>query len=145
MEYRTGNQGKIIVAKFDDGDDVLSGISDIVKKEKIRCAFFTLVGGMKGGSFVVGPQDETMPPKPMWRDLKESHEIFGNGTIFWEGDTPKIHFHGSYSKGDSVRAGCLRKDSQAFLITEAVIVEIQGIDAKRELDEKVGLPLLKFY
>lgn len=143
MKYQTGKPGRIVVARFDDGDDVLGGIADISKKENIRAAVIYLVGGMKGGSFVVGPEDETMPPKPMWRSLKESHEILAFGTIFYEGDEPKVHMHGAYGKGDSVKVGCLRKDSETFLILEAVIMELEGINAVRELDPNVGLALLK--
>jgi len=144
MKYQTGRIGKVAVARFDDGDDVLKGIGDIAKKEGIRAGVVYLVGGMKGGSFVVGPQDETsMPPKPEWRDLKESHEILAFGTIFYEGDEPKIHMHGAFGKRDNVRFGCLRKDSETFLILEAVIMELDGINATRELDPSVGLPLLK--
>ncbi|MEE9524098.1 MAG: PPC domain-containing DNA-binding protein [Thermodesulfovibrionales bacterium] len=143
MKYQIGKQGRVVVAKFDDGEDILKGITNMVKDENIRSAYFFLVGGMKGGRFVVGPQDETLPPKPMWREINESHEIFGNGTIFWEGDNPKIHFHGAYAKGDDIRAGCLRENSKTFLIIEAVVIEIEGIDAERVLDEKIGLPLLK--
>jgi len=143
MKYQTGRIGKVAVARFDDGDDVLSGIGDIAKKEGIRSGVVYLVGGMKGGSFVVGPEDESMPPKPVWRKIDESHEILAFGTIFYEGDEPRIHMHGAFGKRDSVKVGCLRKDSETFLILEAVIMELDGIDAVREMDPAVGLPLLK--
>jgi len=143
MKYQTGSIGKVAVARFDDGDDVLGGIGDIAKKEGIRSGVVYLVGGMKGGSFVVGPEDETMPPKPVWRKIDESHEILAFGTIFYEGDEPRIHMHGAFGKRDSVKVGCLRKDSETFLILEAVIMELDGINATRELDPAVGLPLLK--
>jgi predicted DNA-binding protein with PD1-like motif len=143
VKYQIGKQGRVVVAKFDDGEDILKGITNMAKDENIRSAYFFLVGGMKDGRFVVGPQDETLPPRPMWREINESHEVFGTGTIFWEGDTPKIHFHGAYAKGDDIQAGCLRENSKTFLIIEAVIIEIEGIDAERVLDEKIGLPLLK--
>ena len=143
MKYQTGKIGKVVVARFDDGDDVLKGIADISKKESIRSGVVYLVGGLKGGSFVVGPKDETMPPKPNWRQLGESHETLAFGTIFYEGEEPRIHLHGAFGKGDSVKVGCLRKDSETFLILEAVIMELEGINAVRELDPNVGLPLLK--
>lgn len=143
MKYQTGKIGKIAVARFDDGDDVLAGIGDISNKEGIRSGVVYLVGGMKGGSFVVGPEDETMPPKPVWRNLGESHEVLAFGTIFYEGDEPRIHMHGAFGKHDKVKVGCLRKDSETFLILEAVIMELDGINATRELDPTVGLPLLK--
>jgi predicted DNA-binding protein with PD1-like motif len=143
MKYQTGGIGKVAVARFDDGDDVLRGIGDIARKEGIRSGVVYLVGGMKGGSFVVGPEDETMPPRPVWRNLKESHEVLAFGTIFYEGDEPRIHMHGAFGKHDKVKVGCLRKDSETFLILEAVIMELNGINATREFDPTVGLPLLK--
>lgn len=143
MKYQTGKIGKVAVARFDDGDDVLAGIGDIAKKESIRSGVVYLVGGLKGGSFVVGPEDETMPPKPVWRSINESHEILAFGTIFYEGDEPRIHMHGAFGKHGKVKVGCLRKDSETFLILEAVIMELDGINAVRELDPAVGLPLLK--
>ncbi len=84
-----------------------------------------------------------MPPKPVWKSLGESHEVFGFGTIFLQGDEPKIHFHGAFGKKEMVKVGCLRKNSETFLVLEAVIIEIEGIDAKRELDPETGLVLLK--
>lgn len=142
MKYASGRQGRIFLAKFDDNDSILEEISSLARKEVIRSAFFFLVGGMKEGKFVVGPQNETMPPVPMWRTLAESHEVFGTGTIFWEGDIPRIHFHGAYAKGDTVKAGCLRENARTFLVLEAVIIEIEGIQASRRKDEASGIPLL---
>ncbi len=143
MRYQVGETGRIVVARFEDGDNVLQGIAEIAKKEEIRAAALYLVGGMKAGRFVVGPETEEMPPVPVWRDLKESHEILGVGTIFWQGDEPKIHLHGSYGKKDSVKMGCMRADSEAFLILEAIIMEIRGVTAERELDPVSNMVLLK--
>lgn len=144
MEYQTGTPGRIIVARFTDGDDILQGLADIVRQENIRAAAFNVVGGMKKGRFVVGPATEEMPPRPVWRELDESHEAVGFGTIFWEGDTPKVHFHGAYGKHDRVKAGCLREGSECFLVLEAVITEIVGISAVRELDPASAMVLMKF-
>ena len=75
-----------------------------------------------------------MPPVPMWRELGESHEILGVGTIFYQGDEPKVHLHGAFGKRDNVKVGCLREKAETFLVLEAVIVEIEGVNAVRELD-----------
>jgi predicted DNA-binding protein with PD1-like motif len=132
-----------VLARFSDGDDVLAGLAEIVARENIRAASFSLVGGMKRGRFVVGPENETMPPVPVWRELAESHEAVGFGTIFWQGDQPKVHFHGAYGKHDSVKAGCMREGNEAFLVLEAVITEILDVDAVRELDPASGMVLLR--
>jgi predicted DNA-binding protein with PD1-like motif len=93
MKYQVGKPGKIVVARFEDRDDVIENLSHIAKKENIRAGVFYLVGGMREGSIVVGPEKDEFPPTPVWRQLGESHEVLGFGTIFWEKEVPKIHFH----------------------------------------------------
>lgn len=143
MRYQIGEPGRIVVARFEDGDSILQGLGDVAKKEHIRAGVFYLVGGMKSGRFVVGPRSEELPPVPVWRELTESHEVVGLGTIFWQNDEPKIHFHGAYAKGDKVAAGCMREGAQTFLVLEAIIMEIKGVTAARELDPVSGMVLLK--
>ena len=142
MKYQIGEPGRIVVARFNDGDDVLAELQKIAQDENIRAASFHLVGGIKRGRFVVGPEREEMPPVPMWRELSESHELVGFGTIFWQGEVPKIHFHGVYGKRDNVKTGCLREAAQVFLVLEAVIMELKGVDARREYDPASGMVLL---
>jgi predicted DNA-binding protein with PD1-like motif len=143
MQYQIGKPGRIVVARFGDGDDVLGGISGICRSEGIRAACFNVVGGMKGGRYVVGPETEEMPPIPVWRELQESHEAVGFGTVFWDNNQPKVHFHGAYGKWDSVKAGCLREGSEAFLVLEVVITEILDVDITRELDPVSNMVLMK--
>jgi len=143
MKYQAGELGRVLVARFDDGDNILDGLNDVVRKENIRAGILYLVGGMKKGRFVVGPETEAMPPVPVWRELDESHEIVGIGTIFWQGEEPRIHFHGAYAKRDKVLAGCMRQNAETFLVLEAIIMEIKGVNAVRELDPLSGLALLK--
>jgi uncharacterized protein len=89
MEYRVGRPGRVVVARFSDGEDVLAGLVDIVRNEQIKAAAFSLVGGMKGGRYVVGPEGDEMPPRPVWRELSDNHEALGFGTIFWMDTEPR--------------------------------------------------------
>ena len=143
MQYQIGKPGRIVVVRFSDGDDVLGGLAEICRAENIRAACFNVVGGMKSGRFVVGPETEEMPPIPVWRELQESHEAVGFGTIFWDREHPKVHFHGAYGKRDSVKAGCLREGSEAFLVLEVVITEIMDVNIVRELDPASNMILMK--
>ena len=143
MKYQVGKTGRIVVAKFDDHDDVLNNLNEIAKKENIRSAVFWLVGGMREGKIVVGPETDDLPPKPVWKELGESHELLGTGTIFWLENEPKIHLHGAFGKKDMVKVGCLRENAETFLVLEAIIMEIDGINAIREIDPDIGMPLLK--
>ncbi len=143
MKYRVGDVGRCIVARFEDGDPVLDNLVEIARREDIRAAIVYLIGGVTEATIVVGPDKEELPPNPVWRTLTESHEAMGIGTIFWEGNEPKIHLHGSYGKKDAVKVGCLRGQANTFLVLEAIILEITGVAAVRELDPKSNMVLLK--
>ena len=143
MKYQVGKVGRIVVAKFEDREDVLGNLSAIVKKEGISAAAFYLVGGMREGKIVVGPERDEIPPTPVWKNLGESHEVVGFGTIFYQGNEPKVHFHGAFGKKDMVKVGCLRENSSTFLVLEAVIIELSGINAVRDVDPALGLAVLK--
>jgi predicted DNA-binding protein with PD1-like motif len=143
MKYQVGETGRVVVARFEDRENILQGLSEIAKKEDIKAGVFYLVGGMRSGRFVVGPEKEELPPVPIWHELLESHEIVGLGTIFWHGDEPKAHFHGAFGKRDNVKVGCMRENAETFLILEAIIIEIKGINAVREIDPVLNMVLLK--
>jgi predicted DNA-binding protein with PD1-like motif len=144
MKYQVGRAGRVVVARFEDKEDVLSNLTVIAKKEDIKAAVVYLVGAVRDGKIVAGPEKDVMPPVPIWRELGESHEMLGVGTIFYQGDEPKVHLHGAFGKRDNVRVGCLREKAETFLLIEAVIVEIEGVNAVRELDPVSGLALLRF-
>ena len=143
MKYQVGKTGRVIVARFEDKEDVLGNLVNIAKKEKIKAGIFYIVGGMREGRIVVGPEEDKIPPKPVWKQLGESHEVVGIGTIFWDKKAPKIHFHGAFGKKNMVKMGCLREKSETFLVLETIIIEIKGIKARREFDPVSGLTLLK--
>lgn len=144
MKYQTGEIGKVILAHFEDGDEIISNLVTIVRKEGIRGRIFYLLGGLTGGRIVVGPvNDDVRPPEPTWRDIVDSHETLAIGTVFWHGDEPRVHIHGTYGKFDSVKTGCLRDEAKTFLVLEAVILELKGINAVRETDPDIRMALLK--
>lgn len=144
MQYAIGHVGRVVVARFQDQDDILAGLGDIARRENIRAAVIHLMGGIRQGSVVVGPQDDAqMPPTPQWRKITESHECVAMGTLFWEKDEPKVHLHCALGKGDAVTVGCLRKESATYLVLEAIILEIVGTPARRELDPASNLALLR--
>lgn len=143
MRYRVGNLGRVMIMRLEDGEDAISSISAAVKKEGIRAAVFYLVGGLKGAKVVVGPEREEMPPVPIWREIGESHEIIGIGTIFYQDGEPKVHLHAALGKRDQVKVGCVRERAETFLVLEAIILELSGIEATREFDPSTGLSLLR--
>ncbi|MCS7163447.1 MAG: DUF296 domain-containing protein [Thermodesulfovibrio sp.] len=143
MKYQTGNTGRIFVIKFEEGENPLNELTELAKKEKIYSAIFWLIGGIKGGRFVVGPEEDSLPPRPIWRKIEGNNETVAIGTIFWHNDEPKVHLHGVYAREDIVKMGCLRENPEVFLILECILMEITDVKVTREFDEKSKMILMK--
>ncbi|MDP2168242.1 MAG: DUF296 domain-containing protein [Thermodesulfovibrionales bacterium] len=143
MKYQSGGMGRVVIARFDDGDDVLRGLESLAEKEGIKAGVLYLIGGMRRGNVVAGPKNDELPPVPVWKELKGPHEVVAIGTLFHDEEGPKVHLHGAFGRADDVRVGCLRELSETFLLLEAVVMEITGIEARRELDPASGLKLLR--
>lgn len=144
MKYTTGQVGRIVTIRFEDGDPIYKGIETIAQKENIKSAVFWLIGGVKNGGIVVGPSSDAMPPIPMVEYFTDPREIAGIGTLFTD-DTnqPSLHIHASIGKGATVLTGCPRKGLDCWLITEAVIMETTCTAARRFKNEKSGFTLLE--
>lgn len=142
MQYTVGKTGRVVVARLYEGEDLHQSIAEIVRKEDIRCASVLITGGFRSGDAVVGPKCETPTIKSDFQHFDGPAEVFGVGTLFWEGDEPKMHMHSAIGKRDFAMIGCARKDIKIFLILEVTIIELIGIDAQRKFDEKSGFSLL---
>jgi hypothetical protein len=143
VKYSQGSFGRVFLLKFEDMDNLLEELKKVVVKEKIKVGTIMLLGGMRSAGIVTGPKEVVVPPDPMWTNVNDGREVLGFGTLFWKGDEPVIHLHGALGRGKETYTGCIRKDTLVYLVVEAVITEIVGIDARRALDEKTGLVMLK--
>ena len=143
MKYSQGSFGRVFLLKFEDQDDLLEELKKVVIKEKIKVGTVILLGGMRSAGVVTGPREAVIPPDPMWTNVNDGREILGIGTLFRKGDEPVIHLHGALGREKETYTGCIRKDSSVYLVVEAVITEIVGIDARKALDEKTGLVMLE--
>ena len=93
MEYRKGTVGRVYSVRFDEGDIFLEELLDLIVKENIRCGWFHILGGLREADVVTGPKEPTMPPEPVWSQVRGSREVVGAGSIFWDENEPKIHLH----------------------------------------------------
>ena len=144
MEYRSGQIGRVIAARLSEGEDVYECIEKIAKDENVKSAAVFLTGGFRKASVVVGPRQEKPKIEGDFREFVGPGEVLGVGTIYWDGDEPKMHLHGAMGKGDGVMVGCPRGGAKCFLILEVTIIEMVGIGGVRKLDEESGLKLLQF-
>jgi predicted DNA-binding protein with PD1-like motif len=144
MDYRQGTTGRFFSIRFDDGDDFLEELLGIIKKENIRQGWFQVIGGLRQAEFVTGPKKPTMPPEPVWDSVDGARETLGTGTIFWDGEEPKIHLHAALGHHGQTTTACVRKGTKVYLILEVMLIEIAGIDADRPWYEKGGFNRLTF-
>jgi len=143
MKYTKGSIKKIFLLKFDNNDIVIKELTKFAKKEKIKSAIFLFIGALGQGHVVTGPKKPVIPPEPNWVSFKDGWEAMGIGTIFTNKTGPQIHIHSSMGKKDKVITGCVRRESKVFLVLEAVVFELAGVKASKDLDPKTGLNLLK--
>ncbi len=142
MEYTRGKIKHIYVLRFKDGDDVLEGLTKVVKREKIKAGIIHLTGGIKNCKVVTGPKKTCIPPVPVWQKIDGAHEVVAFGTVFLAGKEPRIHIHLALGRGKNSYVGCLRTGSEAYLVLEGVIIEMEA-KVIREYDKKSGFNLLK--
>ncbi len=142
MKYTKGAIGRVFLIKFSDKDVFLKEIEKFARKEKIKAATMIFLGALREGDLVTGPKKTVIPPEPNWVKFKGGWEIFGIGTILANKKGPQIHIHGSLGKKKKVFTGCVRKDSKVFLVIEAVVFELKGVKATKDIDPATGLNLL---
>jgi len=143
MKYTKGTIGRIFLLKFEDDDILIKEIGRLARKEHLKAATFVFIGALKKGDLVTGPKKPVIPPEPNWVRFKDGWEVMGIGTLFTNKSGPQIHIHTSMGKKDKVMTGCVRKDSKVFLVIEAIVFELKGVKASKDIDPKTGLNLLK--
>ena len=143
MEYTKGTIGRVFLLKFKDDDILIDELARFAKKERIKAATLVFIGALKKGDLVTGPKKPVIPPEPNWVAFKDAWEVMGIGTIFTNSSGPQIHVHTAMGKKLNTLTGCVRKKSKVFLVIEAVVYELKGVRATKEIDPKTGLNLLK--
>ncbi len=143
MKYSKGNIGRVFLLKFDDDDILLKELARFSKKEAVKTACMVFIGALKKGDIVTGPKKPVIPPEPNWVSFRNAWEVMGIGTIFSNNKGPQIHIHTAMGKKNKTLTGCVRKDTKVFLVIEAVIFELKGIRASKDIDPSTGLNLLK--
>lgn len=144
MDYRQGSTGRVFCIRFDEGDDFLGGLTDLIRKEQVRQGWFHVIGGLREAQVVTGPREPTMPPDPIWAELATVRETLGTGTVFWEGDTPRLHLHAALGHHGETLTGCVRKGTKVYLVLEVILIEIVGIAADRPWFAPGGFNRLTF-
>ncbi len=144
MNYSVGSIGRFIVARFDHGEDLLSSLKELCKREEVKSGWVLLFGAVISGDIVVGPKGEELPPEPVRETISVPHEVIGTGSIAEVEGEPSIHLHGSFGSPEGVLTGCLREKGKTFIVVECLLLEAKGIEMTRREDRTTGLHLIDF-
>ncbi len=145
MDYTSGTIGRIFTIRFDEGDDLLAGLTDLAHKENIKAGWFNIIGGLRQAEVVIGPKEPVMPPEPIWQKVDAAQEVVGIGSIFRdENNDPKIHLHTALGHHGSTMTVCVRKGTKTYLILEVYLIEITGVDVTRPWFEQGQFNRLSF-
>ena len=142
MRVSEAKLGRVFVVRLEDGDRLPDALETLAAEKNIRAASVILLGGLRRGTIVVGPETPEVPPKPQTCDFQDVHEVAAVGTIFTnEEGKPTLHLHGALGRDGRTITGCTRTGVEVWLIAEAIITEITGTTAHRVLS--AGLELLE--
>lgn len=144
MEYRSGSMGRVLTIRFDDGEDFLEGLKEIVRKESIESGWFQILGAVRKADVVIGPEQPVMPPKPIWSKIDEAREAIGTGSVYWDNNDPIVHLHAALGHHGETMTACVRKNSKVYLTLEVILFEILGIGASRPWWQEGGFNRLNF-
>ncbi len=145
MKAGEGKIGRVFVIRLEDGDVLPGCLEGFAQKKGINNGFVLLVGGIGSGQIVTGPRNSNeMPPDPMLIPIDGAHEVMAVGVLAPGGDNKVVlHIHGALGRSGQTKTGCLRPGVSTWLVGEAIMYEILGVNASRVKDEKSGFTLLE--
>ena len=143
MQVTEGSLGRVLVVRLEDGEDIMESVVQAARDRRVQTAVVWLIGAAKDGELVVGPRKTEIPPERWRMRFDEGRELVATGTIFLSDGEPSLHLHAATGRGDTSLTGCVQSGTKAFLIAEAVIIEVLGVDASREPDPSGAFRLLE--
>jgi predicted DNA-binding protein with PD1-like motif len=145
MKSCEGQIGRVFVIRLEDGDILPDCIERFAEDHGVSAGHVILVGGIREGKVVVGPQHtDERPPQPILFPIEGVHEIAGVGVLApGEDDRPALHIHAALGRAGKTTTGCLRPGVTTWIVGEVILFEITGAKVVRIKDEETGFALLE--
>lgn len=143
MQYISTNSKKVVMARFDEGEDLLKTLKECAEKNNIKCGWFSIIGGLKIFTYGLYEAGEYRKISIKAKHCFELLPTFGNITL--KGGDTLIHAHINASdeeKGASY-GGHLMEGSIIYPFAEVVMQECEG-QVNRIFDKKTNLWPMKF-
>lgn len=143
MEYASTNSKRTVIARFDEGEDLLKSLQACVEENNIKCGWFNIIGALKVATYGLY---ENGGRRKISKEAKQCFEILSTiGNITLKEGQPMIHAHINLSDEDQGASfgGHLMEGSIIYPLAEVVIQECEDA-VERVFDEKTNLWLMKF-
>lgn len=144
MQYSESSIGRIFTLRIDDGEDLIAALYEVASREQVASALVFLLGALRSGTMVTGPEQPVVPPVPHFQPFDDCWEVIGIGSLHPGADGPHLHIHASVGKGDRAFTGCLRERAATYLVVEAVMLELAGCRVKRQSNPALGIAIPRY-
>jgi len=141
MQYTAGKPGRVFIVRVDHGEDLIATLVQFLADHQVNSGYIRFIGALQSGQIVTGPEALCLPPDPHFESFSGGWEVVGMATITPDSNRPHLHIHASIGRGERVLTGCLRGEIITYIVVEAVITELIGVDVQREQDPVTGLCL----
>ncbi|MBS7614526.1 DNA-binding protein [Candidatus Bathyarchaeota archaeon] len=132
--YSTEKIGRIFVLSLEPGDYVLESIKEVVKKEKIRDAVVVSAVGTLDLYRIHYVTTTGYPPQNKFEHWKDKPlELASINGIVANGEP---HLHIVVSDSEKAYAGHLEEGCRTLYLAEITIIEIKGLNLKRQPNQK---------
>ncbi len=133
--------GEIIVARMENGEDVLECLQELSIKHDIRNGVILSGYGTLGHAAFFGLKSTEYPPPDFYKTRKEEgYELLNFTGVIAD---YQVHAHMTISTEEKAIGGHLEKGCKVLTLAEVVIMKLEGIKLKRMVDPKVKQNLLQ--
>lgn len=143
MHYKQVQPGRIFLITVEHGENIITSLEQLAKKEHITAAYLQLLGACKHAQLVIGPKKPVLPPQRETETIKNTaSECIGFGTLFLQTGKPIIHLHLALGNKKITKIGHLLHKHEVFIIAEIILVELTHCSATRVWDKQKKLHLV---
>ncbi|MFH1829586.1 MAG: DUF296 domain-containing protein [Pseudomonadota bacterium] len=140
MESTVTKPGRLIVARFDEGEDLLNSLKKCAEDNGIKSAYFGLIGGLKELSYGLYEKGAHRNVRKTPKDCFELLPTFGNVTMK-QGDII-VHAHIMVAAEGELYGGHLMEGSKIYPFAEVFMQETEVL-LERKYDDKLKLWAIK--
>ncbi len=132
--YSTRKIGRIFALSLEPGDYVLESIKELIKKENVKDAVVVSAVGTLDQYRIHYVLTTGFPPQNRFEHWKDKPlELATVNGVIADGEP---HLHVVVSDSEKAYAGHLEEGCRTLYLAELVIIELEGLNLKRERNQK---------